>query len=77
MPGASNGLYDGFGNLYRESDGVADPPKKNVRYISAPRVEISERIDNDRHPWCVVPRRKIVARRILYWKRKYRGIDVF
>ena len=42
-----------------------------VRYISDPRVEINERIEPKHHPRVRAPKHGNVARRILYWERRY------
>ena len=55
---------------------VANPDNVKTRYISDPRSEVNERIDNDRHPKRVIPRRQNVARMILYWKRRYPGVPI-
>ena len=55
---------------------VVNPDQMKVRYISDPRLEINPRIDTDRHPRCIVPKHQHVARRVLYWQRRYPGIDV-
>ena len=50
---------------------VTNPEVTKTRYISDPRNEVNDRIDNDRHPQCIIPRHQNVARRALYWKRRY------
>lgn len=54
---------------------AANPDQQKVRYISDPRVEINHRIDADRHPRCIAPRQQNVARRAIYWKRRYNGVE--
>ena len=55
---------------------VANPLKNKVRYISDPMLEVNERMCKFRHPKCVVPRHANVARRILFWHRRYPGVPV-
>ena len=55
---------------------VTNPDQVKTRYISDPRSEANERIDNDRNPPCVIPRHQNVARRILYWKRRNPSIPI-
>ena len=50
---------------------VTKPENAKVRYISDPRNEVNERIDNERHPQRIIHRHKNVARRAIYWKRRY------
>ena len=49
---------------------VTNPDNTNVRNISDPSNEVHDRIDNDRQPQRITPRRQNVARRALYWKRR-------
>ena len=55
---------------------VSNPSKDKVRYISDPRLEVNERMCKYRHPKCVIPRHANVARRILFWQRRYPGVPV-
>ena len=55
---------------------VKDPDKMKIRYIRDPRNEAIERIDNDRRPKRTAPRHQNVARRALYWKRRYPALPI-
>ena len=55
---------------------VCNPSMNKVRYISDPRLEVNERMCKLRHPKCVAPRHANVARRILFWQRRYPGVPV-
>ena len=61
---------------YVSQKDVTNPDSVKVRYISDPRLEINSRIDTERHPRCIVPKHQNVARRVLYWQRRYPGIDI-
>ena len=51
-----------------------DPDAMRARYISEPRNEANDRIDNERHRQCTIHRRRNADRRVLYWKRRYQSI---
>ena len=55
---------------------VTNHDNTNVRYISGPRNEVHDRIDNDGKPQFITPRRQNVARRVLYWERRYQPIPI-
>ena len=55
---------------------VADPSVSKTRHISDPRLEINERVTGDNRPACVIPRHQNIARRLLYFKRRYPGITL-
>lgn len=55
---------------------ATNPDTMKDRYISDPRNEANDRIDNDRRPQCVMPRHRNVARRIGYWGRRYHPIPI-
>ena len=61
---------------YMMQKDVTDPSKMKFMYISDPRNEVDERMGNDRHPKCVIPRQQNVARRILYWQRRYPRVPI-
>ena len=55
---------------------ATNPDTMKVRCVSDPRNEFNERLENDRHPQRVIPRHQNVARRTLYWKRRYPSIPI-
>ena len=55
---------------------VTNPANTKVRYISDPRNEVNERIENDHHPQRIIPRHQNVTRRVLYWKRRYHTVPI-
>ena len=55
---------------------VTDPAKTKVRYISDPMNEVNERLDKDRRPKRITPRNQNIARRIIYWQKRYPIIHV-
>ena len=55
---------------------VTNPDVLKTRYISDPRLEVNDRITNDRRPKCAVPRHANVARRILYWQMRYPEVPI-
>ena len=55
---------------------VTNPENANVRYISDPRNEVDDRLDNARQPQCVIPLQRNVARRMMYWKRRIPSIPI-
>ena len=55
---------------------VASPDQLETRNISAPRLEINERVTGENHPRRIIPRHQIIARRLLYFKRRYPGIPL-
>ena len=55
---------------------VTNPDNTNVRNISDPSNEVHDRIDNDGKPQFITPRRQNVARRVLYWERRYQPIPI-
>ena len=50
---------------YVSQKDATDPDSTEVRYISDPRNEVNERIHNEHHPQCVIPRHQNVARRVM------------
>ena len=58
---------------YLNQPGPVNPDLQKARYISDRRVAINERIATDRRPRCISPKQQNVARRVLYWKRRYQG----
>ena len=52
------------------------PENVNVRYISDPRNEANDRIDNARQPQCVIPLQQNAARRMMYRKRRFQPIPI-
>ena len=61
---------------YATQRDATDPERTKTRYISDPRNEVNERIDNDNRPQCVIPRHQNVARMVLYWKLRYPTIPI-
>ena len=55
---------------------ATNPDVVKVRYISDPRNEVNDRLENDRRPQCIIPRHQNVARRAMYWKRRYPAIPI-
>ena len=55
---------------------VANPSVIKTRHISDPRLEINERVDEENRPACVIPRPRNIARRLMYFKRRYPGIPL-
>ena len=55
---------------------ATNPDTFKTRYISDPRNEVNDRLANERHPQRIIPRHQNVARRALYWKRRYPTIPI-
>ena len=55
---------------------ATNPDTVKTRYIRDPRNEVNDRLANGRHPQCIIPRHQNVARRVLYWKRRYPTIPI-
>lgn len=56
---------------------VTNPENAKTRYISDPRNEANDRIDNDRRAQYIsFLDTKNVARRVIYWKRRYPSIPI-
>ena len=55
---------------------LAIPQVVKTRRMSVPTPEFGERTSKERHPECISLRRANVARRVLYWQRRYPGAPV-